>query len=743
MPDPVVEPCSEYSRASGPNAIDAALKKSKSMLQPFYTTGLKNVAELACETESDVERPVIRKKATRLSFGNVMAQARGDHDIVPYEKKKEDTTMKDEQERPNARADTPRSGVPASLSRSTDFSRSQKALQGDDQYRPKESYISRKPLVVKDSNGLAALLSLKKRNHQENQSRVKMCNHRTFVIYWDPEDPSNRNGSFIARVDDDKEKSHVTKHPCCNPRSVNVKEVAIEMASNIILKFEEQEDDRVTGHYQRRKGIEPKRSPPHSVVLREVHNMYSQLCRGEIRKLAKTEETRDIKLGAGERRKELAEQTKLAAQRSRQRGCTTKDHNYNKPESGSKPKSSSDSRPSERKKKTPKQIAEEKVARKKERRGLSDIARLRVEPLDRYKPSTVEEQQARVARVTEHFRHERAARVQSIAPATKTSPKSKKFAVAIDAAEDDETIPSTQVTKKATRRPVRYIQDSDDNSNKDENETVKTRQVVTKPKSQRVSKADGVLLAGIAQAGQEGSERFTQTEAEAASELKPTLSNEEKQVSFLAEIAVIERAQLAAKEKRQATPPSDDVKQSTQKKSRKSAINIEDSDEGTDITIPEENSALPHAEVRQEFTTEANQLVAKVQKQQEDKTEQGPKSSASPASRGPKRKNELPDSEDELQVSSPLSTARPIKKAKQNSFLEEGITTVEQEQDINVLPPAAEEAVANAAVAGEIFSDDTEGEDMDISSEDDGSSPITAQTEEEEEDDGLDYLFEE
>ncbi|CAN9429870.1 unnamed protein product [Alternaria alternata] len=401
MPDVIVEPCSEYARASGPNAIKAAFIKSKSMLQPFYTTGLQNLAEPAYQSESEDEKHVVHKTHMRSSFRDIMAQARGGQDFVPHEKTEEDKVMKNERERPNTHADTPSSEVPASTSDPADFSRLQKALQDRDQYRQKDPYVSRKPHGVKDNNGLPALLSMKKQNHQVDQSEVRMCNHKTFVIYWDPDDPSNRNGSFISRVRDHKDRSDMTEHSCCNSQSVDVKGLTMEMASRIIEAFEKQEDDHTTGHDERRKGIKPERPQSHSIVLREVHNMYSQLYRHEIRKLVKTEEAVNIKLDARER---------LAAQRLRQRGSAAKNRdNNNTPEVDEKPDLALGTSFSKRKRKTPRQIAEEKAARNKERRAFIDIVRVRVEPLDRYKPSTVEEQQARATRAADQVRRERAA----------------------------------------------------------------------------------------------------------------------------------------------------------------------------------------------------------------------------------------------------------------------------------------------------------------------------------------------
>ncbi|CAN9272499.1 unnamed protein product [Alternaria alternata] len=516
MPDVIVEPCSEYARASGPNAIKAAFIKSKNMLQPFYTTGLQNLAELAYQSESEDEKPVVRKTHMRSSFRDVMAQARGGQGFVPHEEEEEDKVMKNERERPNTHADTPSSEVPASISDPVDFSRLQKALQDRDQYRRKEPYVSRKPLGVKDSNELPALLSLKKQNHQVNQSEVRMCNHKTFVIYWDPEDPSNRNGSFISR-------------------SVDVKRLTMEMASSIIEAFEKQEDHHITGRDERRKDIEPERPPSHSIVLREVHNMYSQLFRHEIRKLVKTEEAVNIKLDARER---------LAAQRLRQRGSAAKNRNNNNtPEVDEKPDSALGTSPSKQKRKTPRQIAEEKVARNKERRALTDIVRVRVEPLDRYKPSTVEEQQARATRAADQVRRERAANVQNMEPETKFSWKSNRFAVVIDMAEDNESTSPTQEAKKPRyHRLARRVTDSYGESSEAEAKVEAFSELV----SHAAAIGNELKLATLApaSAASRGSKRkkaFSDCGEEisaSSSSLSPRLIKKAKQGSFSEQIAL-------------------------------------------------------------------------------------------------------------------------------------------------------------------------------------------------------------
>jgi hypothetical protein len=508
--------------------------KSKSMLQPFYTTGLQNLAEPAYQSESEDEKPVIRKTHMRPSFRDVMTQARGDQDLVPHEKKEEDKVMKNERETPNARADTPSSEVSASISDPVDFSCLQKALQDRDQYRRKEPYVSRKPLGVKDSNELAALLSMKKQNHQINQSEVSMCNHKTFIIYWDPEDPSNRNGSFISRVRDHKDRSDMTEHSCCNSRSVDVKELTMDMASSIIEAFEKQENDHTTGHDGRRKGIKPERPPSYSIVLREVHNMYSQLYRHEIRKLVKTEEAVNIKLDARER---------LTAQRLRQRGSAAKNRdNNNTPEVDDKPDSALGTSFSKLKRKTSRQIAEEKVARNKERRALTNIVRVRVEPLDRYKPSTVEEQQARATQAADQVRRERAVNVQNIEPETKLSRKSNRFAVASDVADDDETTSPTQEAKKPRyHRLARRVTDSYGESSEGKAKVEALSELV----SHAAAIGNELKLATLApaSAASQGSKRkkaFSDCGEEISaspSSLSPRLIKKAKQRSFSEQIA--------------------------------------------------------------------------------------------------------------------------------------------------------------------------------------------------------------
>jgi hypothetical protein len=263
-------------------------------------------------------------------------------------------------------------------------------------------------------------------------------------------------------------------------------------------------------------------------------------------------------------------------------------------------------------------------------------------------------------------------------------------------------------------------------------------------------------LAGIKQAEQEESEKYAQAEAEAP--------------------------QQAQSEPEPATT-------------------IEDSDEDVGFALPEAKPAFPHTELRQKFTIEADELVEKVHQQQEEKEErredaveqgkevlvdesittvedekidehtkiakaevtavlveplaqeteetvivgdelkQAPKSSEPAAPRVSKRKSLFPDFE-EVHPASSSSPSRPIKKTKHNDFSKEVVPVAEQEREMSMLPGAAVEAVEGFVVTGDISGNDTQGEHVDISNEEDGGNSIIEQTEESK-DDGLDYLFEE
>jgi hypothetical protein len=85
---------------------------------------------------------------------------------------------------------------------------------------------------------------------------------------------------------------------------------------------------------------------------------------------------------------------------------------------------------------------------------------------------------------------------------------------------------------------------------------------------------------------------------------------------------------------------------------------------------------------------------------------QTPKLPTSSASRVSKRKNSFPDAGEGLSSFSTPPFSRPIKKAKQNDFLEKIVPTVEQDRKSGTPPAIAVESVKDSIVVREIFSND-------------------------------------
>lgn len=261
---------------------------------------------------------------------------------------------------------------------------------------------------------------------------------------------------------------------------------------------------------------------------------------------------------------------------------------------------------------------------------------------------------------------------------------------------------------------------------------VKKRKFATKPKSQRMTRGDRALLASIAQAEQEEREKYTHAEAEAAqeetSEPEPALSKAQKEAAFFADIAAIERAQLAAHGKCKSVVVDESI----------ADVRDEKIDGYTEVVEARKIAELV------ETLAEKIEHTANVG----DKSElplplmQTLKLPTSSASRGSKRKNSFPDAGEERSSFSTPPSSRPIKKAKQNDFLKGIMPIVEQDRKSGTPPAIAVEAVKDSMVVGEVSSNDTRCEDVEISDEEDGGSWVTEQTDEEE-DDGLYHVFEE
>ena len=361
------------------------------------------------------------------------------------------------------------------------------------------------------------------------------------------DDPDNRKGSWIFNIVKYEDVSPWSEHHRCD--GVHVPKMADAMATKMTKKFVRVEDERLSDR-DIADGKAPRRTPVKPRLTRELCNMYNQIQRTKDPKPVGREEALPDGLKAAERRKELAEEKLLLAKKSIQRAGTAVSVNEDDSKGGSKSASASasDSSSYTRKSKTPNQIAEEKVARRRKRKGLSDITRIPSERTNRFKSSTADERDTRAASVVEQDRRQRAVETHGKASATKTSRKPKKFAISTNANEDAATTPlpratkKTKKTKKTIQPPVPVFSESEDEHS--EEEVITKRKVAPKSKLQHMNKAEQILLnGGIAQGEQQEREQYAQDEAE------PELTQEEKDAIFKAEIEAIERAQLAARKR--------------------------------------------------------------------------------------------------------------------------------------------------------------------------------------------------
>ncbi|KAI4923100.1 uncharacterized protein J4E92_007853 [Alternaria infectoria] len=508
--------------------------------QHLYITGMRNLQELVYESEDEDEKPIVRKTCPKTSFQDIMAQARTSRNMVTEDRKRSDTGKEKEPEGSDARADTPRSRVQASMSGAIGLSRAQEAPRENDQYHPEDPLLERHTSTIKDTNHLQF--------KRDQYSSVPLCQHLELFLDWNMNDPDNRKGSWILNIEKYEDPSPWAEHQHC--AGVDVTKMADALAMRIIKKFTRLDNERVSRDFDR--GISCRRPPAKQRLTRELCNMYSQIHRGKESKLVDEKEALRESLIAAEWRKELAGESLLRAQKSGQSSGAAKFLNNDVSEARTKSSSASvsASSPSTKKRKTPKQIAEEKVARNRKRKGLSEIARIRAEPVDRFKPTTVDERNARLAGAAQLVRHERAAETKKSPCVTKPSSKSKKSAVAINPNEDVETISRRRVTKKTTLPPAPIFSDSENEHSEGEIDT--KRNANTKSKSQHMSKPERALLKGIAKAEQEERERYAQDESE------PLPTSEEKEAAFRAEIEAIGLAQLAA-QKRKLSEVEDDT----------------------------------------------------------------------------------------------------------------------------------------------------------------------------------------
>ncbi|KAI4645376.1 uncharacterized protein J4E79_010915 [Alternaria viburni] len=401
--------------------------------QHLYITGMRNLQELAYEYEDEDEKPIVRETRPKTSFQNIMAQARTCRDMVTEDRKRSNTAEGKRSEGSDVRADTPRSRMQASIPGAIGSSRAQKAPRENDQYHPEDPLLERHPFAVNNTNHL--------QSKRDQYSSVPLCKHLELFLDWNMDDPDNRKGSWILNIEKYEEPSPWAEHQHC--AGVDVTKMADALAMRIIKKFTRLDNERVSRDFDR--GISCRRPPAKQRLTRELCNMYSQIHRGKESKFVDEKEALRESLNAAERRRELAEKSLLRAQKPRQSSGAAKPVNNDVSEGRNKSSSASvsGSSPSTRKRKTPKQIAEEKVARNRKRKGLSEIARISPEPVDRFKPTTVDERDARLTGVAQQVRHGRAQLVVQKRKLSET--------------EDDtpsHVLPSSRLIKKAKKNSV-------------------------------------------------------------------------------------------------------------------------------------------------------------------------------------------------------------------------------------------------------------------------------------------------
>ncbi|KAI1688143.1 hypothetical protein KJE20_01320 [Pyrenophora tritici-repentis] len=247
--------------------------------------------------------------------------------------------------------------------------------QPTNSYRPERRYLSRN--VVRPSNfaELGAIFVPKKVHHErENCSSVSFCDHQEFYIAWDAHDPHNNHGSYKPHMQRFEDRSPWAEHQNCPPP--NIPACLKKLARKIIGKFEGMENGRLS-YLDIKDGKAPRRAPPIQRVEREVQNMYSQMFRGKYDEIIEVKGAMRAKFDAGTRRKEQAKQIWLQAKLDGHRGEIAKGINVDELE---------DDTPivKQKTKKTPKQIAEDRVQRSRLRKGLAVKTKAAPEPSDRY-----------------------------------------------------------------------------------------------------------------------------------------------------------------------------------------------------------------------------------------------------------------------------------------------------------------------------------------------------------------------
>jgi hypothetical protein len=585
----------------GNESLKALQKRNKSVGTLFHLSDHKNVADLVDDSDLETEKPPVRKTPTKSLFGSLLGEARrGGQDTVTPEKMKENQERKAIYEQAMARPAISQPKLPTGLPSLNELARVTQALQdgtafhGDSYrpdyrpnndrpastYRPESPRLSHSTPRPTNSNQLGGIFSVKKSSNHKNFSSVSFCDHQEFTIDWHPKDPMNDQGSWQAKMVKFDDRSPWEQHVHCKEADVRAK--VQQLAEKIIGKYEDMENGNLSKRAQS-QGERPGRSPPKARVEREVQNMYPRLHR----KIIEKKEALRVKLDAADCRKEEAEKLQKRAQEDVQRGEKAKGLDIDDLEDDDEPIIT------KKTKRSAKQIAEQKVARNRQRKE----ARGTTELLDRFRPSTADERQTKLGK---QVRNNRAATQSNTGAKQGKSPATKP----------------TQAPPKPRngKRPVKSDDESDGSPVKKITKTHKKQDAASKPKPREMTAEERALLEGITQAEQgehAQSEAEPETDAQAEDE----------------EAAATERAKLFGKpakpskpepsKKRKATDDAELSPKKKGKKEHKSAAIIEDSDEEADYELPEVPSDRHEAPVRQGWAAEAEELVEEVHYKQE------------------------------------------------------------------------------------------------------------------------------
>jgi hypothetical protein len=586
------------------NSLKDWQKRNRGISSVFNFSGLNNVAELVDDSAIAIEKPLAPKTPIKPSLSNLLGEAqKGGQDIVTPKQKEEDQDREAEYERANARPTTSQpqllNGLPSlhELVQVTRALQDGTAFRGDsyrpdyrpdNEYRPESPQISQSSPRPTNANQLRNIFSAKKTSQHKNFSSVSFCNHQEFTIDWSPDDPMNDRGSWRASMNRFEDRSPWEQHQYCQEPDVRAK--VTRLTEKIIGKFDDMEKGRLTGRDQRH-GALPRRSPPKPRVEREVQNMYSQLHRSKTEKLVEKREALRLKIDAADRRKEDTEMLHKRAQEDRQRGEKAKGLAIDDLEEKDEPVTTKKS------KKTPKQIAEEKVARNRQRKQAKGT----MEPVDRFRLTTANERKAKT-------------------PATNTTTKKAKAAAV--SGDDSDDLAKNAAARKITK-------------------TNKKQETPSKPKPREMTAEERALLSCITQAekDEEEEDQYKQAEAEVEVEEHDTPSEEDNDEEELRnEVAALERTKLIGKttklskpepkimvqssKKRKAAPSTSEDAPKSRSKKHKSAAIIENSDEEADYELPDVSSSdHPEAPVRQGWAAGVEELVEEVHHKEEKREE--------------------------------------------------------------------------------------------------------------------------